>query len=205
MKIQAFIQSIKDHPTTLSELLRVHEWAATEGFLGLYAYATQSGAIAFDLAFGSDFWQAVPSKWLFGIDYGRTQPQALRFMIERPNAEVRIHDGAWVVEKDGFLPRLDFHMKTGFLINTTEARFGMVVGSGNFSSNGLRQATECGASFRAETSIEYKKTFRSAFRAAENSLGSGNPSRRHFRSVRRKVDRSRSARSGRIGGSPSQL
>jgi hypothetical protein len=42
MKIQAFIQSIKDHPTTLSELLRVHEWAATEGFLGPRARPARS-------------------------------------------------------------------------------------------------------------------------------------------------------------------
>jgi hypothetical protein len=94
MKARAFIQSAEDHPTTLSELLRTHQWADTERFLGLYAYATQSGAIAFDLAFGSDFWDEVPSKWLFGIDYGRTQPLALQSLIERPNAEVRIHDGA---------------------------------------------------------------------------------------------------------------
>lgn len=175
MRALAFIQSIDDHPTTLSELQRVHEWADTERFLGLYAYATQSGAIAFDIAFGSDFWEEVPSRWLFGIDYGRTQPQALRFMIERPNAEVRIHDGAWVVERDGFLPRRDFHMKTGFLINEAETRFGMVVGSGNFSSKGLRQAAECGASFRAETSIEFEETFRSAFGAAEDLWEAATP------------------------------
>jgi hypothetical protein len=175
MKIRAFIQSIEDHPTTLSELLRVHEWADTKAFFGLYAYATQSGAVAFDLAFGSDFWEAVPSRWLFGIDYGRTQPQALRFIIKRSNAEVRIHDGAWVVERNGFLPRRDFHMKTGFLINTSKSRFGMVVGSGNFSSNGLRQAAECGASFRAEDPTEFKKTFRTAYTAAESLWKAATP------------------------------
>ncbi len=71
-------------------------------------------------------------------------------MAERPNTEVRIHDGTWVVERDGFLPRRDFHMKAGFLINAEATRFGMVVGSGNFSSNGLRQAAEAGVSLRAE-------------------------------------------------------
>ena len=166
MKAQTFIQSFEDQPTTLSELLRVHKWATTEDFLGLYAYATQSGAVAFDLAFSIDFWDNVPSRWLFGIDYGRTQPQALRFMIEKPNAEVRIYDGAWVVEKDGFIPRHDFHMKTSFLINKNETRFGMVVGSGNFSSNGLRHAAECGASFRTSIEPEFKKAFGSAFDAA---------------------------------------
>ncbi|MHC2467143.1 hypothetical protein ACVIHD_006155 [Bradyrhizobium embrapense] len=175
MKLKAFIQSAENHPTTLAELRRAHEWAETEQFLGLYAYATQSGAIAFDLAFGSDFWDQVPSQWLFGIDYGRTQPQALRFLIERSNVEVRIHDGAWVVERNGFLPRRDFHMKAGFLTNSTKSRFGMVVGSGNFSSNGLRQAAECGASLHAATTMEFKKTFRSAFRAAKDLWEAATP------------------------------
>ena len=175
MKVKAFIQSVEDHPTTLSELLRAHQWAETERFLGLYAYATQSGAIAFDLGFGSDFWSSVPSQWLFGIDYGRTQPQALRFISERPNVEIRIHDGAWVVERDGFLPRQDFHMKTGFLINPTKSRFGMVVGSGNFSSNGLRKSAECGASLHAATTVEFKNTFRSAFKAAKTLWEAATP------------------------------
>ena len=169
MKIHAYIQSMKGQATTLSELLRVHNWAATEKYFGLYAYATQSGAVTFDLAFGGDFWSDVPSRWLFGIDYGRTQPQALRYIMGKPNTEVRIHDGAWVVSNDGFLPRQDFHMKTSFLTNQSEVRFGMVAGSGNFSSNGLRHSLECGASFRTQVEKEYNGTFRSAFTAA-NSL-----------------------------------
>lgn len=175
MKAQAFVQSIEDQPTTLSQLLRVHKWAGTEDFFGLYAYATQSGVVAFDLALGNGFWDDVPSRWLFGIDYGRTQPQALRFMIEKSNAEVRVYDGAWVVEKDGFLPRHDFHMKTGFLINKSETRFGMVVGSGNFSSNGLRHAVECGASFCTSVKVEFRKTFYSALKAAETLWNAATP------------------------------
>lgn len=175
MKAQAFLQSIKDQPTTLSELDRVHRWAETEDFLGLYAYATQSGVVAFDLTLGSDFWNEIPSKWLFGIDYGRTQPQALKYMIEKPNTEVRIYDGAWVVDRDGFLPRRDFHMKTSFLINKTKTRFGMVAGSGNFSSNGLRHGVECGASFRTSTKMEFKRTFCLAFKAAESLWNAATP------------------------------
>ena len=66
-------------------------------------------------------------------------------------------------------------MKAGFLINSSEARFGMVVGSGNFSSNGLRRAAECGASFQAGTALEFKKTFRSAFTAAETLWEAATP------------------------------
>ena len=175
MKAQAFVQSIEGQSTPLSELLRLHKWVATEDFLGLYAYATQSGVAAFDLALGSEFWSDVPSRWLFGIDYGRTQPQALRVMIEKPNTVVRIYDGAWVVERDGFLPRRDFHMKTSFLINNDNTRFGMVVGSGNFSSNGLRHAAECGAGFQTNVKSEFKETLSSAFKAAETLWNASTP------------------------------
>ena len=167
MRVKAFIQSVNDQPSTLEELLRVHNWTGTKAFLGLYAYATQSGAVAFDLAMGDGFWDVTPSRWLFGIDYGRTQPQALKYMIKKTNAEVRVYDGDWVLGKDGFLPRRDFHMKSSFLINESDSRYGMVVGSGNFSSNGLRNAAECGASFLSGESVEFNKTFRAAYKAAE--------------------------------------
>lgn len=175
MKARAFLQSTMDQPTTLSELDRIHKWAGTDNFFGLYAYATQSGVVAFDLALGNNFWNDTPSKWLFGIDYGRTQPQALKYMIGKPNAEVRIYDGEWVLERVGFLPRRDFHMKTSFLINEDKARYGMVAGSGNFSSNGLRQAVECGVSFSASTKIGFKKTFSLALKAARTLWDAATP------------------------------
>lgn len=175
MKSHAFIHSVVDQATTLSELSLVHKWTETEYFWGLYAYATQSGVVAFDLGLGGDFWTGVSSRWLFGIDYGRTQPQALRFMLEKPNTDIRIYDGAWVVEREGFLPRRDFHMKTSFLINKTNARFGTVIGSGNFSSNGLRRSVECGASHRTSKPIEFQKTFYAAFKAAEGLWEAATP------------------------------
>lgn len=175
MEAQTFIQSAEDQPTTLSELDRLHRWTVTQDFLGLYAYATQSGAVAFDLALGSDFWNNVPSRWLFGIDYGRTQPQALKFMIGRPNTDVRIYDGTWVLDREGFLPRHDFHMKTSFLVNRDNSRFGMVSGSGNFSSNGLRRSAECGVSLRTGVADEFSKTFRTAFQIAEGLWEAATP------------------------------
>src|SRR3982751_5873313 len=97
--------------TTLSELERVAGVVEPEAMLGCYAYATQSGAYAFSLRFEENFWANTTTRWLFGIDYGRTHPNALRFLIDKPNAEVRIHDGEWLVERDGFVPRRDYHPK----------------------------------------------------------------------------------------------
>src|SRR6185437_11333125 len=97
-------------------------------------YATQSGAASFDLEFGANFWQHTPSRWLFGLDYGRTQPQALRFMLAKQNTNIRLFDGAWVIDQEGFIPRRDFHAKMALLLNPKVNLYGMVVGSGNFSS-----------------------------------------------------------------------
>ena len=160
--IKTFVHSDADGPTTLSELLRLHEWTKTTEFFGLYAYAVNSGAAAFDIEFGTKFWNNVPSRWLFGIDYARTQPGAIRFMLQKRNTEVRIHDGEWLVEREGFIPRRDFHMKTAFLLNKRKRRFGMVVGSGNFSSNGLQRSLESGAALRARTVADFKVSLRPA-------------------------------------------
>ena len=173
--IRTFLHADADAPTTLSELLRLHQWAETTEFFGLYAYAVNSGAVAFDIKFGTTFWNDVPSRWLFGIDYARTQPKALRFMLERPNTEVRIYDGEWLVEREGFVPRRDFHMKTAFLLNEEEMRFGMVVGSGNFSSNGLRRSVECGASLRTTTVAEFDASLRPALDMARTVWDEATP------------------------------
>lgn len=146
MNLNTFLHQVAESPTTISEIKRIHNQVEAKKFLGLYAYATQSGAVLFDLELGTEFWDGTVSKWVFGIDYGRTQPQALQMIASKKNTEVRIYDGAWVVNQSGFLPRRDFHAKMAVLINQDNELSGMVVGSGNFSSNGLRKSIEAGAS-----------------------------------------------------------
>jgi hypothetical protein len=143
-------------PTTLSELERVSGLVAPEEIFGCYAYATQSGAYAFSLKFQDEFWDNVPSRWLFGIDYGRTHPNALRYLIEKPNTQIRIHDGEWIVEREGFVPRRDYHLKAAIVSNYTDSKFGIVVGSGNFSSNGLHRSIEAGSSQVFETAESFE-------------------------------------------------
>ena len=165
--IKTFVHSDAGGRTTLSELLRVHQWAGTREFFGLYAYAAYSGVVAFGRWFGEDFWKQVPSRWLLGIDYGRTQPRALRDIVRRANTDVRIYDGARTVEREGFAPSRDFHMKTAFLLNRKDTRFGMVVGSGNLSSNGLRRSVESGATVRAKSMPKFDASLRPALGIAE--------------------------------------
>lgn len=157
MRLRTFLHSDQNSPTTLSEIKRAHSWIGSEDYFGIFAYATQSGASSFSIAMSPTFWAGTRSRWLFGFDYGRTQPHALRIISGKPNTEVRIYDGAWIVQQNGFLPRRDFHAKSSILTNHTNGRSGMIVGSGNFSSNGLRKSIEAGASICTENHAEYER------------------------------------------------
>lgn len=161
-----FIHQSSDHPTTVSEFQRIHELVEPTDTLNMFAYATQSGLATFELELTNQYWETNPSRWLFGIDYGRTQPQAIRSICEKPNTEVRIYDGEWLVTQAGFLPRRDFHIKTSFLSNPDNGRFGAIIGSGNFSSNGLRKSIEAGASVYINEGIDQENTVLDNFDAA---------------------------------------
>lgn len=167
LDLSTFLHRDANTPTTMSEIRRLHGAIAPTNFLGLYAYATQSGAALFDLEIGGVFWGATTSRWLFGIDYGRTQPQALRLLRSRPNVDIRIHDGAYVVDQRGFVPRRDFHAKMAILMNQPGDMSGVVVGSGNFSSNGLRKSVEAGASVLTHSIDEFDAILRPALTIAD--------------------------------------
>lgn len=166
METKTFIHN--DEASTLSEIKRIHDWVETKQFFGIFAYATISGASLFDLMLGDDFWRKTHSKWLFGIDYGRTQPHALRYILEKDNTEVRIVDGAWVIEQDGFIPRRDFHAKASLLLNPNESKHGMVVGSGNFSSNGLIKSIEAGAVIQVKKEKDFNNILHSTLDIADS-------------------------------------
>lgn len=148
-----FAHSIASGTTTLSEIERVRAAISANSFFGCFAYATQSGFRAFELKVGKDFW-TTKSRWLFGIDYGRTDPRALRAIAERPNTEVRVFDGRFVVDRAGFFPRRDFHPKVAMMQNTASGKQGVVLGSGNFSYNGLRRSVEAGSAIIATTKAD---------------------------------------------------
>ena len=169
MMASVFIHKDQSSPTTLSEIKRIQEWVGPTDFFGIYAYATLSGISSFDIEISSNFWTNTTSRWLFGIDYGRTQPQALRKIYEKENTEVRVFDGAWVVDQDGFMPRRDFHAKLSIQSNFLIDRFGMVVGSGNFSANGLRRNIEAGSSLCISGVEEYESSIEESVEFA-NSL-----------------------------------
>lgn len=142
--MSGFIHDASIDKTTIAEIMRVRSEVSADQLFGCFAYATQSGFRSFQLAAGSEFWKSTESRWLFGIDYGRTDPRALREIDKHTNTEVRIHDGQYVVDQDGFLPRRDFHPKVTLVENAGSGARGLVLGSGNFSYNGLQRSVEAG-------------------------------------------------------------
>lgn len=160
--LRTFVHADRLSPTTLTEIRRLHDDIVPTTFIGAYAYATQSGVWSFEMEMGDEFWAATRSKWLFGIDYGRTQPNALRNVYSKQNAEVRIVDGTWLVNQRGFVPRRDFHAKLALLLNPEQQSSGMIVGSGNFSSNGLRRSIEAGASIHTQSADDHQAYLGSA-------------------------------------------
>ena len=175
MRTQLYIQQGGASATTLSELGRVRGLVDASETLSLFAYATQSGLAAFDLEFGDEFWNNTVTRWLFGIDYGRTQPQTIRALCDKPNSTVRVHDGEWVVNQTGFLPRRDFHLKTSFFMRPDLGKLGVVTGSGNFSSNGLRQSVEAGATIYIESNASDVKFAQDGLNAAQGFWDSATP------------------------------
>lgn len=155
--MSGFAHNLASGTTTLSEIARVRVAISANKFFGCFAYATQSGFRVFELSVGKDFWAKTKSRWLFGIDYGRTDPRALSEIAGRANTEVRICDGHFVVGRAGFVPRRDFHPKVALMENTASHKQGVVLGSGNFSHNGLRSSIEAGAAMIATTEAEFSE------------------------------------------------
>lgn len=153
--------------STLDSLNEAIDSVEPDETLFCFAYCTMSGFSAFHNRVGSYFWDT-PSRWLLGIDYGRSQPTALREIGSKPNASVKIHAGLATVQRPGFVPMQDFHLKACFLRNSQTNRAAVLAGSGNFSSNGLSKSIECGLVLTTRTVDEYRRLIRPLARAGEN-------------------------------------
>jgi len=159
----------------LDQIERLVDYVAPDAALFCFAYTTLSGCAEFQRRFGEAFWQRVNSKWLVGFDYGRTEPVALEFLSEKQNAEIRVYDGTTVVNAERFFPERDFHMKACFLSNEQAGKFGMLVGSGNFSRSGLVNNVECGVTVTAKSQDEYRKVMKLSFEGAHALWVISNP------------------------------
>lgn len=155
MRVIPFVQGTSARHT-LERLEALFREVQPDEVLFCFAYATLSGCATFERTFGQDFWARNQTRWLLGIDYGRTPPDALTFLAARRNVSIRIMNGGNVVERQGFIPEQDFHMKACFASRARRERYGVVIGSGNFSRRGLVSSHECGVMLTASDRREYR-------------------------------------------------
>lgn len=108
-----------------------------------FAYVTDSGVAQLGTHL-SPVIGARGCRWLFGIDYGRSHPAALRRLATIGDSTTRIHDGAYVAQSMAFVPRVSFHLKTALTLEKTGHPSKQIVGSGNLSASGLLAGIEAG-------------------------------------------------------------
>lgn len=111
---------------------------------GAFAYVTDSGAAQVATYLSGILGAERPCRWVFGFDYGRSHPTAIRKLAGIGQSEIRIHDGDYVVQSQGFTPRISYHLKTALTQLTNGYPCKQIVGSGNLSASGLLSGIEAG-------------------------------------------------------------
>jgi hypothetical protein len=140
--MKPYIQ-IQNQQSTLSHWKLILEGNELPSF-GAFAYVTDSGVAQIRTHLSGYFGGARHCRWLFGFDYGRSHPTALRHFAEIGNSEVRIHDGEYVVRSKAFVPRVNYHLKTALTLLESGYPCKQIVGSGNLSASGLSSGIEGG-------------------------------------------------------------
>lgn len=109
-----------------------------------FAYVTDSGVAQVSTHLGPVLGTSRGCRWLFGLDYGRSHPTALRKLAKIGKSTIRIHDGAYITQSKAFVPRVSFHLKTALTLQKTGRPCKQIVGSGNLSASGLLTGIEAG-------------------------------------------------------------
>ena len=138
-----FIQD-SGHQTTIDHWESILQRNGCDMF-SAFAYATDSGVAQMITRLSKYIGEQRETRWLIGIDYGRSHPTAIKKLSEIPNSEVRVHDGGFVVHADGFVPRISFHLKTTLTLDAENFPQQQLVGSGNLSASGLSGGIEAGS------------------------------------------------------------
>jgi len=110
------------------------------------AYASLPGCEDLDaiLSKANSAWKFAEKRWLVSIDYGHTDPKAIRFLRRLKNSEVRIYDGINLLRRR-LAPVSSFHPKTLVFDRSGRngvRRLGVVVGSANLTAGGLDSNVE---------------------------------------------------------------
>lgn len=136
------------------------------------AYATPSGtkALVDRLKSRMVSWKNINKQWLISIDFGRTHPDALKYLSNLPNSNLHVPNGDYLLNNK-LRPVQCFHPKT-FIFETHRNRqsgsLGLFAGSANISLSALYSGTEHGT--MTIWSLPLNKKLKSAFVNAKNSI-----------------------------------
>jgi hypothetical protein len=116
------------------------------------AYVTRGGVAALRRHLEAD-WPILLAKarkrWLVGIDWCRSDPDACAELTRLPHSQVRVPFGEELVDRIGCTPLVTFHPKAFLLLGQNTRS--VILGSGNLSRSGLTRGHEwgCFASIRS--------------------------------------------------------
>lgn len=104
------------------------------------AFASEAGARTLRSLCPSRAFDEVPKSWLVGIENGLTQPEALAYLAELPDSEVRVPFGKKSLESAGLRAPTFFHPK--IYAYGSEDAMTIVSSSANLTEGGLIRNTE---------------------------------------------------------------
>ncbi len=140
--MKPFIQ-LQNQQSTLEHWKQILAGNKLDSFAA-FAYVTDSGVAQIRTHLKSHLGNSRNCRWLFGFDYGRSHPTALRKLKEIGKSNIRIYDGEYVVQSKSFIPRVTYHLKTALTLQRTGYPCQQIVGSGNLSASGLLSGIEAG-------------------------------------------------------------
>ena len=131
--------------STINGIAELARFTALTRWDAAVAYASRAGCERLDALLAGEVptWNGARKRWLVSMDFGRTDPEALRFLAGLGRSEVRVPDGRYVAASPGFAPRSVFHPKVYICRGRSDEGFGLIVGSGNLTISGLAVGTEC--------------------------------------------------------------
>lgn len=109
-----------------------------------FAYVTDSGAAQVNTYLRELLEDTRNCRWVFGFDYGRSHPTAIRRLANIGNGDIRIYDGEYVLQSHSFTPRTSYHLKTALTQLENGYPCKQIIGSGNLSASGLSSGIEAG-------------------------------------------------------------
>jgi HKD family nuclease len=118
-------------------------------------------------------WKNVKKDVLLSIDYGSTEPKALRYLKSIPNCTIRAHNSDYVL-KHKLFPQVCFHPKT-YVLENSNGVCGLFLTSANMTRSGLHQGVEhaISLSFKLNTNnikslMSFYKWWRGAWASSKN-------------------------------------